>query len=83
MASVCETITNIVEPTESESEICESALQPQNNFVELDNYGLDSPKGSIHSKSSDEEEEKKKEAKVKVFSVAKKEESKQSIKKVK
>ena len=78
MASVCGTIKNIIKPPEeSESEICESALQPQ-NFVDLDDYGLDSPKGSIQSKSSGEEEEKTEMKKKK-----KKEESKQRKEKVK
>ena len=80
MAYLFDDIDNFVEPPD-ESEICESAIQQQ-NFVELNDNELDSPKGSIQSKSSDEEEkktekkkEKKKEAKVKDFSIAKKVES--------
>ena len=82
MAYLFDDIDNFIEPPD-ESEICESAIQQQ-NFVELSDNDLDSPKGSIQSKqSSDEEEEKtekkkekkKKEAKVKDFSIAKKVES--------
>ena len=82
MAYLFDEMDDFIEPPD-ESEICESAIQPQ-NFALGDNY-FDSPKGSIQSKSSDEEEEKtekkkekkKKEAKVKDFSIAQKEESKQ------
>ena len=74
VAYVCDAIKNFVKPPESE--ICESAIQPQ-NFAELGDYDLDSPKGSIQSKSSDQEEEKTniEKAKAVVFSFAKKVES--------
>ena len=58
MAYVCDAIKNFMEPPESE--ISESANQPKNDFVELSDYGLDSPKGSIQSKSSDKEEKSEK-----------------------
>ena len=92
VAYVCDGIKNFIKPPESE--ICESAIQSQ-NFAELGDYDLDYPKGSIQSKSSDEEEDKtekkkkkkrnkkKKEAKLKDFSIDKKEESKQSKEKAK
>ena len=59
MAYLFDDIDNFVEPPD-ESEICDSVLQPQ-NFALGDN-DLDSPEGSIQSKSSDEEEKKTEES---------------------